>query len=176
VAQKPSHPDALRTQNNTAAAFDRWLSLFYHWVAATIDGILAAFATTEFITSSPSDALGAERVTTSSGSITVNTGTVGQITWELNTEYAQDLVAGMMADSDTIDASYNDLAGLLTYDVRTQGSIDSDVNGIKLDGDDPAPGNNKVYGTDAAGVKGWQTASASLMSDGNGMAFAARHG
>ena len=40
--------------------------------------------------------------------------------------------------------------------VAKQMSIISDSNGLKLDGDSATPGNNKVYGTDGSGVKGWR--------------------
>ena len=35
-------------------------------------------------------------------------------------------------------------------------SIEVDTGGLQLVGDELAPGNNKVYGTDAAGEKGWK--------------------
>lgn len=67
-------------------------------------------------------------------------------------ERAQDAV-GAMADANTL--TYTDLTPLLA--VKTQMSITSDASGLKLDGDATTPGNNKVYGTDGSGVKGWQT-------------------
>jgi hypothetical protein len=37
-------------------------------------------------------------------------------------------------------------------------SLTADASGLKLVGDSASPGNNKVYGTDGSGNKGWQTA------------------
>ena len=34
-------------------------------------------------------------------------------------------------------------------------SITADASGVKLSGDAAAPGNDKLYGTDGSGVKGW---------------------
>jgi hypothetical protein len=36
-------------------------------------------------------------------------------------------------------------------------SLTSDASGIRLSGDAASPGNNKVYGTDGSGVKGWKS-------------------
>jgi len=41
-----------------------------------------------------------------------------------------------------------------------QMSVTSDGSGLKLSGDSTTPGNNKVYGTDGSGNKGWQTPAA----------------
>lgn len=234
MPQKPAHPDALRVSGGIAAAFDRWFSLFYNWITGRIDEIDSLFATAEFITASPVDGLGAERVTTTSSSITVNTGTTGQIQWDVNDEYVQDLVGalvidsseldvtyddsvpsisaalkttgvvaasygsatqvatftvdskgrltaagntaisitsgsisdfteaaqdvigGLLADSTTINYTYDDATNTLTTGVITQMSITSDASGLKLSGDEASPGPDQVYGTDGAGVKGWK--------------------
>lgn len=66
-------------------------------------------------------------------------------------EQAQDAV-GAMADSQSL--VYTDATPLLA--VKTQFSITKDASGLKLDGDAATPGNNKVYGTDGSGVKGWK--------------------
>lgn len=51
-------------------------------------------------------------------------------------------------------------------------SITSDTSGLKLSGDSAAPGNSKVYGTDASGNKGWQNAgSGSMTYPGAGIAL-----
>lgn len=48
--------------------------------------------------------------------------------------------------------------------VLTQMSIMHDAAGLKLDGDDAAPGNNKYYGTDGAGNKGFYSIPAQVTS------------
>jgi len=67
-------------------------------------------------------------------------------------ERAQD-ATGAMADTNTL--AYTDGTPLLA--VKTQMSVASDANGLKLSGDSASPGNNKVYGTDASGAKGWKS-------------------
>lgn len=71
-------------------------------------------------------------------------------------EQAQDAVGGILIDSDTVDFTYNDVGNTITAATKQQMSITSDVSGLKLSGDATSPGNNKVYGTDASGVKGWK--------------------
>jgi len=66
-------------------------------------------------------------------------------------EQAQDAVGGM-ADTNTL--TYTDSTPLL--EVKKQMSITADGSGLKLSGDASTPGNNKVYGTDGSGVKGWK--------------------
>jgi hypothetical protein len=66
-------------------------------------------------------------------------------------EQAQDAI-GAMADSNTL--IYTDATPLL--EVKKQMSITADGSGLKLSGDSSSPGNNKVYGTDGSGVKGWK--------------------
>ena len=59
-----------------------------------------------------------------------------------------------VADSTTIDLT---LAGQqISGAAISQMSITADANGLKLSGDAASPGNNKVYGTDGAGAKGWK--------------------
>jgi hypothetical protein len=70
-------------------------------------------------------------------------------------ERAQDAVGTILTDTDTVDVTYNDATPSITVAVRTQQSITSDASGIKLSGDAATPGNDKYYGTDAAGVKGF---------------------
>jgi hypothetical protein len=55
--------------------------------------------------------------------------------------------------TDTIDFTLTGQA--LTGSVRSQMSITSDASGLKLSGDSSTPGNNKVYGTNGSGTKGW---------------------
>lgn len=71
------------------------------------------------------------------------------------TEAVQDVVGTWIADSNTIDLTYNDGANTFVIDVRTQMSITSDAGGIKLSGDSATPGNAKYYGTDGGGTKGF---------------------
>jgi hypothetical protein len=71
-------------------------------------------------------------------------------------ELAQDAVGGMIVDTTTINLTYTDSTPEFKADVIVQMSITSDASGIKLSGDTTTPGNNKVYGTTGAGVKGWK--------------------
>jgi len=73
------------------------------------------------------------------------------------TETVQDIVGAFVADSDTIDATYNDAGNAESLAVRTQMSLTSDSSGIKLSGDASTPGNSKYYGTDSGGTKGFHT-------------------
>ena len=70
-------------------------------------------------------------------------------------EEAQDAVGSILADSDTIDFTYNDATPSVSADVKKQMSIDSDSSGLKLSGDSASPGNSKYYGTDGVGAKGF---------------------
>lgn len=70
-------------------------------------------------------------------------------------EAAQDAVGGVLADSSTIDFTYNDGSNQITADAKVQMSLTSDASGLKLSGDTAAPGNTKYYGTDAGGIKGF---------------------
>lgn len=71
-------------------------------------------------------------------------------------ELAQDAIGAMIADTDTVDLTYTDATPELKADVKKQMSITSDSSGLKLSGDSATPGNNKVYGTDGSGTKGWK--------------------
>lgn len=70
-------------------------------------------------------------------------------------EQAQDAVAGIITDTDTIDAVYVDATPTLSFNARLQMSVTSDGSGIKLSGDSASPGNYKHYGTNASGTKGF---------------------
>jgi hypothetical protein len=59
-----------------------------------------------------------------------------------------------VSDTDTLDLTLTGQA--VSGAVKKQMSIDSDTSGLKLVNDSTSPGNNKVYGTDASGVKGWK--------------------
>jgi len=72
-------------------------------------------------------------------------------------ERAQDAVGSALTDSSTIDFTYNDGANTISAAAITQQSITSDASGLKLVGDSTSPGNNKFYGTDGSGVKGFYT-------------------
>jgi hypothetical protein len=73
-------------------------------------------------------------------------------------EAAQDAVGNILADSFSVDFTYDDAGGSISAAVRrdSAGSFISGAGGIKLDGDAATPGNTKFYGTDGTGVKGWQ--------------------
>ena len=60
-------------------------------------------------------------------------------------------------DVQPADADLTDLAdGTLTGSkVQQQMSVTSDGSGLKLSGDSSTPGNDKLYGTNGSGVKGW---------------------
>jgi len=83
--------------------------------------------------------------------------TIASTVTQYTDELAQDAIGGALTDSQTINFTYNDGANTITADVITQMSITSDASGLKLSGDSASPGNNKLYGTDAGGVKGWYT-------------------
>jgi len=68
--------------------------------------------------------------------------------------YLDDKIVGSNGISTSIST---DTSGdqTLDFSVVTQNSIDADTNGVKLLNDEASPGNNKYYGTNGAGVKGW---------------------
>jgi hypothetical protein len=68
-----------------------------------------------------------------------------------------------VTDTDTIDHTLSGQA--LSSAARLQMSLTSDVNGIKLVGDSASPGNNKVYGTNGSGSKGWYDAGSGSIGD-----------
>jgi hypothetical protein len=70
-------------------------------------------------------------------------------------EAAQDTVGGILANSDTVNLTYNDATPSVVADVKTQLSIDSDASGIKLVNDAASPGNTQYYGTNGSGTKGF---------------------
>lgn len=82
--------------------------------------------------------------------------TAGAGVTQYTDEMAQDAIGAMIADTDTLDITYTDATPELKADVKKQMSITSDSSGIKLSGDSSSPGNNKVYGTDGSGTKGWK--------------------
>jgi hypothetical protein len=64
-----------------------------------------------------------------------------------------------ITDTDTIDFTLTGQA--LTGSVRSQMSLTSDASGLRLVGDSATPGNNKIYGTNGSGTKGWYDAGSS---------------
>lgn len=90
-----------------------------------------------------------------SGSAWVQVAAAGGVT-QYTDEMAQDAIGAMIADTDTIDLTYTDATPELKADAKKQMSITADASGLKLSGDVASPGNNKVYGTDGSGVKGWK--------------------
>ena len=77
-------------------------------------------------------------------------------------EAAQDAV-GAMLDANSLE--YTDATPLLA--VKRQFTITADASGLKLVNDSASPGNNKIYGTNASGVKGWYDSPSG--ADGNGI-------
>jgi len=70
-------------------------------------------------------------------------------------ERAQDAVGTILQSSVTVDLVYDDLNNQIEANVITDNSIVSTASGIALDGDALAPGNDKYYGTNGAGLKGF---------------------
>ena len=62
------------------------------------------------------------------------------------------VVPSQKAIKDYVDTGLNTKQDLLT-DTK---SVKIVSNNVELDGDNASPGNNKVYGTDGSGVKGWK--------------------
>lgn len=91
-------------------------------------------------------------ITNGSGSITIAATGGGGLT----TEDVQDIVGAFMLNTDTTQWTYSDVDNTLKLDivVSAYGSILT-TGGLKLDGDLASPGNNKLYGTNSIGVKGW---------------------
>lgn len=71
------------------------------------------------------------------------------------TEAAQDAVGSSLANSNTVNLTYNDGGNAITADARTQMSVTSDGSGLKLSGDATTPGATRYYGTDGSGTKGY---------------------
>lgn len=80
-------------------------------------------------------------------------------------ERAQDAIGTILADTQTIDFTYNDATPNIIASVISQMSITDDASGIKLVGDSAAPGNNYYYGTNGAGAKGWLLSSSANDND-----------
>ena len=70
-------------------------------------------------------------------------------------EEAQDAVGTILADTDTVNATYTDGTPEIKFDVRYQMSVTADASGLKLSGDSASPGNSYYYGTDSGGTKGY---------------------
>lgn len=60
-----------------------------------------------------------------------------------------------VTDTETINLTLNTTTHALSADAIVQMSITSDASGLKLSGDATTPGNQKYYGTDGAGTKGF---------------------
>lgn len=80
-------------------------------------------------------------------------------------ERAQDAVGNILTDSTTVDFTYNDAGNTISASVITQQSITSDASGVRLVGDSASPGNNKFYGTNGSGVKGFYTVNIGSAGD-----------
>lgn len=70
-------------------------------------------------------------------------------------EIAQDAVGGILADTGTINLTYNDGAPSISGVTIQQMSITADGSGLKLVNDETSPGNSEYYGTNGAGTKGY---------------------
>jgi hypothetical protein len=81
--------------------------------------------------------------------------TEGSVNLFFTTERAQDAVGAALIDTDSVELLHNDVANTIEANVRTSGSILTGIDGVQLENDENAPGNDKYYGTDAAGVKGF---------------------
>lgn len=130
---------------------------------------LAAYNTNGLLTQTAADTFTGRTIIAGSSriAITNGNGVAGNPTIDLGTGFnqaAQDTVGNMVTDSDTINFTYNSTTPELTGDVRTQQSITSDTNGLRLSGDAAAPGNNYYYGTNASGTKGYYALSSSARS------------
>lgn len=116
MAQKPSEPQALSTDKaGKAPGFDRWLFLFYKWVASKVESLLD----TDFLVKTANGDLTAERVVTDTTSIVWDWSTTGQAKANVQTEFVQDAV-GAMVDATLV---YVDATPLLT-----RGAITGDVS------------------------------------------------
>lgn len=84
-----------------------------------------------------------------------HTGTQTASTISDFTEAAQDAVGASLANTNTVNLTYNDAGNAITADARTQMSLTSDSSGLKLSGDATTPGASRYYGTDSGGTKGY---------------------
>lgn len=101
---------------------------------------------------------GVSTVNGAAGAVTLDTDDIAEgAALYFTDERAQDAV-GAMVDTDVLE--YTDATPDLT--VKHQMSIDADASGLMLDGDQLAPGNSKVYGTNGAGTKGWYDPATTL--------------
>lgn len=119
MAQKPPVPQAVPGAKD-APSTPSWLFLFYQWVVGKIDDFTSIFSTTDFVVGTATGDLGAERVGTTTTSITVDISTAGQMKWNVNDEYVQDTVGAMLTDTTSIDFTYTDATGLITADVKDE--------------------------------------------------------
>lgn len=70
-------------------------------------------------------------------------------------EAAQDAVGAALTATDTVNLTYVDGTPAIYADVLYQMSITSDSSGLRLAGDSATPGNNRYWGTDSGGTKGF---------------------
>ncbi len=89
-------------------------------------------------------------------------------------EAAQDAVGAALTDTNTINLTYVDGTPAMYADALYQMSITADAGGLKLQGDSATPGNNKVYGTDSSGNRGWQDAGSAPSSEAYNKQWVAR--
>lgn len=96
-----------------------------------------------------------ETISVGSG-LTLSAGTLTSSATYTNEE-AQDAVGNILTNSDSIQFAYSDGTPSITATalLSAYGSLESTVNGIRLDGDTATPGNDYFYGTNSSGDKGW---------------------
>jgi hypothetical protein len=78
------------------------------------------------------------------------------------TEEFQDAVGNMVQAGSTVDLTYDDPTGKIEAEVipSLASSLTDLGQGLQLDGDSATPGNDKFYGTDGSGNKGWYAVGA----------------
>lgn len=74
---------------------------------------------------------------------------------------AKDAVGAGIGSTNTVNLAYNPTTKTLSANAKTQFSITSDTNGLKLLNETATPGASKYYGTDASGTRGFFTLATS---------------
>jgi hypothetical protein len=96
-----------------------------------------------------------ETISVGSG-LTLSSGTLSS-SGGYTDEQAQDAIGTILLNSDSIQFAYTDGVPSITAVALLSafGSLESTVNGIRLDGDTSSPGSDYFYGTNSSGDKGW---------------------
>ena len=88
------------------------------------------------------------------------------------TEKAQDDTLGVISPGYGISWDYSDGSNFATIDVNldtSNGSLTVNSDGLRLSGDDDAPGANRFYGTDDTSTKAFVAFTGSLTNSGSGI-------